>query len=140
MNIHIGADVDSGLTHAVSVTPAHAPGISQLPDLLREGDRTEFGDKKGYVNYRIKRAAHRPGACWAVALKASTRRPLTAANKRTHRRRSRMRNQAEHLLRALKCPLGYVRVRYKGSVKSAVQVCTLINPANLHLMRKRMLA
>lgn len=40
MKIHVGADVDSGLTHTVSVTAANASDISQLPDLLREGGAT----------------------------------------------------------------------------------------------------
>jgi IS5 family transposase len=63
MKIHVGADVDSGLTHTLSVTAANASDISQLPDLLREGDRAVFGDK-GYVSNPIKRAARRAGVYW----------------------------------------------------------------------------
>jgi IS5 family transposase len=60
MKIHVGADVDSGLAHTVSVTSANAPDVSQLPKLLREVGRAVFGDK-GYVDNRIKRAARKAG-------------------------------------------------------------------------------
>ena len=43
MKIHVGADVNSGLVHTVSVTPANVPDNSQLPDLLREDDRAVLG-------------------------------------------------------------------------------------------------
>ena len=36
MKIHIGADVDSGAVHSVSVTAANRADISELPNLLRE--------------------------------------------------------------------------------------------------------
>lgn len=35
MKIHVGSDVASGLVHTMSVTPANASDISQLPHLLR---------------------------------------------------------------------------------------------------------
>ena len=43
MKIHVGADINSGLVHTVSVTPANAPDISQLPNLLREEDKAVGG-------------------------------------------------------------------------------------------------
>jgi IS5 family transposase len=44
MKVHVGADVHTGVAHTVSVTPAHAADISQLPNLLREDDRLVIGD------------------------------------------------------------------------------------------------
>ena len=139
MKIHVGADVDSGLTHTVSVTAANASDISQLPDLLREGDRAVFGDK-AYVSNPIKRAARRAGVYWAVALKARKHHPLTAANRRTNRRWSRTRSRVEHIFRVIKRQFGYTRVRYKGLAKNAAQVFTLIGLTNLYLVRRRLLA
>ena len=49
MKVHVGADVNSGLVHTVSVTPANVSDINQLPQLVREDGRAVFGDK-GYVN------------------------------------------------------------------------------------------
>ena len=45
MNAHVGADVNSGLVPTVSVTPANASDINQLPLLVREGDRAVFSDR-----------------------------------------------------------------------------------------------
>lgn len=45
MKVHVGADVDSGLVHTVSVTSANVSHVSQLPNLLREDDRAVFGDR-----------------------------------------------------------------------------------------------
>ncbi len=69
MKIHVGADVNSGLAHTVSVTPANASDISQLPHLLREDDRAVFGDK-GYVN---KPYAQRPVCSGASRSRAARR-------------------------------------------------------------------
>ena len=46
MKIQIGADVDSGAVHSVSVTAANRADISELPNLLRETDRVVFGDAR----------------------------------------------------------------------------------------------
>jgi hypothetical protein len=35
MKVHVGADVNSGVVHTVSVTPANTADITELPDLLR---------------------------------------------------------------------------------------------------------
>ena len=44
MKVHVGADVNSGAVHSVSMTPANAPDISEMPNLLREDDRGVFDD------------------------------------------------------------------------------------------------
>lgn len=75
MKVHVGADVNSGLAHTVTVTPANASDISQLRYLLREDDRAVFGDK-GYVNNQYKRRARAAGVFWGVSLKAGTQHRL----------------------------------------------------------------
>ena len=82
MKMHIGTDVNSGIVHTVSVTPAHAADITQLPDLLREDDRAVFGDS-AYQKKAYKRAARKAGVYWGVSLKGSKQRPLTDTHKRT---------------------------------------------------------
>jgi len=72
MKVRLGADVNSNLVHTVSVTPANASNISELPSLLREDDRALFGDA-AYVSHRFKRAARAAGVFWGVALKAPPR-------------------------------------------------------------------
>ncbi|MBP8202192.1 MAG: IS5 family transposase [Nitrospira sp.] len=134
MKIHVGADVNSGLVHTVSVTPANASDISQLPHLLREDDRAVFGDK-GYVNNDLKRHARKAGVFWGVSLKASKQRPLSDANKRFNHRMSSIRARVEHVFRVIKRQFGYAKVRYKGIAKNAAQVFSLIGLTNLYLAR-----
>ena len=138
MKIHVGADVNSGLVHTVSVTPANASDISQLPHLLREDDRAVFGDK-GYVNNDLKRHARKAGVFWGVSLKASKQRPLSDANKRFNHRMSSIRARVEHVFRVIKRQFGYTKVRYKGIAKNAAQVFSLIGLTNLYLARGTMM-
>lgn len=138
MKIHVGADVNSGLVHTASVTPANVADITELPDLLREDDRAVFGDK-GYVNKGLKRAARKAGVYWGVALKASSKHKLTAANKRTNRAWSSVRSRVEHIFRVIKRQFGYVKVRYRGIAKNAAQVFSLIGLTNLYLARRQLM-
>lgn len=139
MKIHVGADVNSGLAHTVSVTPANASDISQMPNLLREDDRAVFGDK-GYVNNTFKRLARKAGVFWGVSLKASKQHPLTDANKRFNHRMSSIRARVEHVFRVIKRQFGYTKVRYKGIAKNAAQVFSLIGLTNLYLARRALMS
>lgn len=134
MKIHVGADVDSGLAHTVSVTPANVADITELPNLLREDDRAVFGDA-AYANNHYKRAARRAGVYWGVALKARPKSRLGASQKQRNRKHSSIRSRVEHLFRIIKCQFGYTKVRYKGLAKNAAQVFTLIGLTNLYLQR-----
>ena len=135
MKIHVGADVNSGLVHTVSLTPANASDMSQLPYLLREDDRAVFGDK-GYFNNVLKRSARQAGVFWGVSLKASKQHRLTQANKCFNHRMSSIRARVEHVFRVIKRQFGYTKVRYKGVVKNAAHVFSLIGLTNLYLARK----
>ena len=139
MKIHVGADVNSGLVHTVSVTPANASDISQLPELVREDDCAVFGDK-GYVNNQLKRLARKAGLFWGVSLKASKAHPLTEANKRFNHKMSSIRARVEHVFRVIKRQFGYTKVRYKGIAKNAAQVFSLIGLTNLYLARRALMS
>lgn len=56
VRVHEGVVVHTGVAHTVSVTPAHASYIGQLPNLLREDDRLVLGGA-GFVNDTYKRTA-----------------------------------------------------------------------------------
>jgi IS5 family transposase len=134
MKVHVGADLHTGVAHTVSVTPANAADISQLPNLLREDDRIVIGDA-GYVNDTYKRAARQAGVVWGVALKARPKRRLGSAQKRRNRKMSSLRSRVEHLFRVMKRQFGYTQTRYRGLAKNAAQVFTLIGLTNLYLKR-----
>ena len=74
MKIHIGADVDSGAVHSLSVTAANRADISELPNLLRESDQVVFGDA-GYASDEYKRGARTLGMVWRVQDKAKPKSP-----------------------------------------------------------------
>ena len=44
------------------------------------------------------------------------------------------------MFRVIKRQFGYTRTRYRGLMKNAVQVNMLVGLANLHLLRRRLLA
>ena len=113
MKVHVGADVNSGLVHTVSVTPANVSDINQLPHQVREDDRAVFGDK-GYVNNKLKRLVRKAGLFWGVSLKASKQHPLTEAKKRFNHKMSSIGARVEHVFRVIKRKFGYTKVRYKG--------------------------
>jgi IS5 family transposase len=139
MKVHVGADIKSGLVHTVSVTPANASDISQLPALLREEDRVVLGDK-GYVNNAFKKAAREAGVYWGVSLKARPKQALSTAQRKKNRQLSSARAYVEHIFRVMKRQFGYTKVRYRGLTKNAAQVFTLVGLTNLYLARREMLA
>ena len=141
MKIHIGADVDSGAVHRVSVTAANRADISELPNLLREHDQVVFGDA-GYASDEYKRGARALGMVWRVQDKAKPRgslgAALSASQKKRNRRNSAIRARVEHLFRILKRQFGYTKVRYRGLAKNTAQVMMLIGLANLYALRRRL--
>jgi transposase, IS5 family len=141
MKIHIGADVDSGAVHSVSVTAANRADISELPHLLRENDQVVFGDA-GYASDEYKRGARALGMVWRVQDKAKPKGSLGAAlsgsQKKRNRRNSGIRARVEHLFRIVKRQFGYTKVRYRGLAKNTAQVMVLIGLANLYALRRRL--
>ncbi len=138
MKVHVGADVSSGTVHTVSVTPANAPDISEMPNLLREDDRAVFGDA-AYVNKDFKRAARQAGVYWGVTLKAQPKRRLGGGQRRRNRQISSVRSRVEHVFRVMKQQFGYTKVRYRGLAKNAAQVFTLIALTNLCMKRRQLM-
>lgn len=138
MKIHVGADVNSGAAHRVTVTAANEADISELPNLLRADDTVIFGDA-GYTSDSYKRGARHLGLRWCVNDK---RKPghgnLSSTQRKRNRRYSRVRARVEHLFRILKCQFGYRKVRYKGLAKNASQVMSLMALANLYLLRRQL--
>jgi IS5 family transposase len=141
MKIDMGADVDSGAAHSVSVTAAHRADISELPNLLRESDQVVFGDA-GYASDEYKRGARALGMVWRVQDKAKPKGSLGAAlsgsQKKRNRRNSAIRARVEHLFRIVKRQFGYTKVRYRGLAKNTAQVMVLIGLANLYALRRRL--
>ncbi|MDP0589646.1 MAG: IS5 family transposase [Candidatus Endonucleobacter bathymodioli] len=133
MKIHVGADVNSGTAHTVTVTSANKADIGELPALLRKEDEVIFDDA-GYTSDTYKRGARCLGLHWKVNDKRKPRKGnLSSSQRKRNRQQSKIRARVEHLFRILKCQFGYRKVRYRGLEKNRVQVMSLMAMANLYL-------
>lgn len=139
MKVHVGADVNSGVVHSVTVTAANRPDIAELPKLLREGDEVIFGDS-GYASQDYKRGARAMGLRWCVQDKSSHARKLSSSQRKKNRQQSSIRARVEHVFRVIKRQFAYTKVRYRGLAKNAAQVKMLVGLANLYMLRGRLLA
>jgi hypothetical protein len=74
MQVPVGAYVNSGVVHTVSVT-ADAPDIGELSSLLREDDRAVFG-YVAYMRKRFNRAARAAGGFWVWPWRRHRNAPL----------------------------------------------------------------
>jgi IS5 family transposase len=139
MKVHIGADVDSGAVHSVTVTPANTADISELPKLLREDDQAVFADA-GYASDEYKRGARHLGIHWYVNDKRKPKQDLSPKQRKRNRKQSSVRARVEHIFRIIKCQFGFRKARYRGLTKNASQVNLLVGLANLYLLRRQLMA
>ena len=150
MKIHIGADVDSGATHSVSVTAANRADISELPNLLRENDQVMFGDA-GYASDEYKRGARALGWSGASRTRPSQRACpwLEQGAAADGALRQPEETQPEEFRHSGACRAsvpdrqaavrGYPKARYRGLAKNTAQVMVLIGLANLYALRRRLI-
>ena len=79
--------------------------------------------------------AEAAGVLWAVKAKAKPGCPLSISQRRRNRRFGKIRAKVEHVFRVLKCPVRR-KARYRGLLKNAAQVFSLLALANLYLARR----
>ena len=135
MKAHIGVDASSGLVHTAGVTSGSVHDAKVMDRLIRDDDTAVYGDK-GYASDARRQAAEAAGVLWAVKEKAQAGRRLTARQRSRNRRVGKVRAKVEHVFRVVKCQFGYRKVRYRGLVKNAAQVFSLLALANLYLARR----
>lgn len=135
--IHIGTDINSNVIHSATVTPANEADINELPKLLRKDDKVVFADA-GYTSDTYKRGARSLGMSWKVNDKRKPKKNMSSSQKKQNRKNSQIRARVEHCFRVIKCQFGYKKASYKGLVKNAVQVFTLLGLANLYMLRGRL--
>ena len=135
MKAHIGVDAKSGLVHTAGVTTGSVHDATVMDRLIRDDDTAVYGDK-GYASGPKKHAAEAAGVLWAVKEKAKPGHRLTARQRALNRRFGKVCAKVEHVFRVVKCQFGYRKVRYRGLVKNAAQVFSLLALANLYLARR----
>jgi IS5 family transposase len=137
MKLHVGTDVH-GLVHHVRATDAAAADITQLPALLHGTERVLYGDQAYW------KEEHRLGwtlssGPYRVNRRGTKTHPLTRAQQRINRARSRHRARGEHAFHAVKRLWGFTKVRYRGLAKNAARAYAMFALANLYLVRRRLL-
>lgn len=142
MKAHIGVDVESGLVHTVTTTPANMGDVTEVTKLLHGKEKTVYADA-GYQGAE-KRAAKR-GRTWYIAakrgrVKAMPEGELKEAVKHTEHMKAAVRSKVEHPFRVVKRQFGYQKVRFRGLFKNTAQVLTLFALSNLWMARRTLLA
>jgi IS5 family transposase len=142
MKAHIGVDVDSGLVHTVTTTPANESDVAQVEDLLHGKEEVVHGDA-GYTGAekRVKRKRIK----WHIAAKRSVvkkikRTRLKRATEKLETLKAKVRARVEHPFRVVKRQFGFMKVRFKGLAKNTAQVITLFALSNLWMARKQLMA
>ena len=142
MKAHIGVDVDSGLVHTVTTTPANESDVAQVEDLLHGKEEVVHADA-GYTGAekRVKRKRIK----WHIAAKRSVvkkikRAKLKRATEKLETLKAKLRARVEHPFRVVKRQFGFMKVRFKGLAKNTAQVITLFALSNLWMARKQLLA
>ncbi len=142
MKAHIGVDVESGLVHTVTTTPANVGDVTEVDKLLHGKEKTVYADA-GYQGAQ-KRASKR-GRTWYIAakrgrVKAMPEGELKEAVKHTEHMKAAVRSKVEHPFRVVKRQFGYQKVRFKGLAKNTAQVLILFALSNLWMARRTLLA
>ena len=142
MKAHIGVDVDSGLVHTVTTTPANESDVAQAEGLLHGNEEVVHADA-GYTGAekRVKRKRIK----WHIAAKRSVvkkikRAKLKRATEKLETLKAKLRARVEHPFRVVKRQFGFMKVRFKGLAKNTAQVITLFALSNLWMARKQLLA
>jgi IS5 family transposase len=136
MKAHVGTDL-RGIVHSLTTTAAHVAEITQLPHLLHGQEQVLHGDQAYWSEFhRACAAAH--GVRYRVNRRGTHQRPLTAAQRRTNRRRSQARARGEHAFHVVKRLWGFTKVRYRGLAKNTVRLFAAFALANLYLLRRQL--
>lgn len=137
MKLHIGADVQSGLSHSGEISTASVHDAVVADALLHGAESIAFGDR-GYASANrsldAPRAAH--DVLWATPFKRKKGQDLTDEQRRINRLVSSLRAPIEHVFRIIKRQFGYVRTRYRGLYKNGQQLFTLLALTNIFIARR----
>ena len=144
MKAHIGADVESGLVHTVTTTPANVADVAETSKLLHGEEQSVHGDA-GYTGADRREELEGCEAEFHIAakrgkIKALPEGELKEATKDLEYIKAAIRARVEHPFRVLKRQFGYQKVRFKGLAKNTAQIVMLFALSNLWLVRKKLLA
>ena len=139
MKAHIGVDTDSSLVHTVRCTSGNKHDINQAHRLLYCHEKSVWGDA-GHQGVE-KPPSTDPAVTCHVALRLSKRKTLKQDSEvgetldKAEKCKAGIRAKVEHPFRVIKRQFGYMKARYRGLKKNAVQSATLFALSNLWMVR-----
>ena len=140
MRVHIATDPLHGYVHALVSTPANTSEVKVAPQLLREDDRTVYGDA-GYLKleryvtdgiereYRINRQIGTFKRHYNDSLSWQE-------EKKLERRKSSVRGKIEYVFHVVKDIFHWRKARYDGILKNHCHACLLFANANLYMLAR----
>ena len=121
---HVKADAESKLIETFTVTDAAVHDSNALETLLTVGDPTTYVDS-AYAGPRCEAVFQRHGVEAKVIERAHRNRPLTPAQRRRNRAKSRVRARVEHVFGAMTMSLRASWNRCVGKVRNAGAVAMM---------------
>ena len=142
MKAHIGVDVDSGLVHTVSTTPANEADVEIVDQLLHGKEKVVYGDS-GYTG--AAQRVPRKKISWQIAKKRGSVQkmkegPRKEAVVQAEHLKASIRAKVEHPFRVIKRQFGLLKVRFRGLDKNTAHITTLFALSNLWMVRRQLLA
>ena len=136
MKMHAGVDAKSGLIHSTVYTPANAPDVKQVGELLHGQEKEVWGDAgyRGAYKYAGSAGKH---IRWSIAMRPSDRRALDKKKEtnrllvKIERVNAGIRAKVEHVFHVIKNIFGYDKARYRGIYKNASRLTELATMHNL---------
>lgn len=138
MKAHLGVDSRSKLIHSVAATAANVHDSQALPWLLHGDERRVWGDS-AYTGQTAALRACAPHAQDFTHRKGRRSQPLSAAERATNRRKSRVRARVEHPIGVIKRVFGFTKVCYRGLAKNTHRLVVACALANLFMARRQIL-
>ena len=138
MKAHIGVGSKTKLIHSVAATAANVHDSQLLPDLLH-GEETRVWGDSAYSGQKETIYEHAPNASDFTNKKGCRNRPLSEAERRKNRNKSKVRARVEHPFLIIKRIFGFNKVRYRGLDKNANRLFMACGLANLFMARRHLL-
>jgi len=137
LKLHVGTDT-KGIAHTVVVTTAKTHDSQLLEELLHGQEKVIYGDR-AYINQAKQQEFAEAGVLWGINRRGRRNAPLSEADRKWNRRRSKVRARVEHIFQVIKQLWGHRKVRYRGLAKNEAHYFSLLALANLYLVRKKLL-
>jgi IS5 family transposase len=138
MKAHVGVDSKTKIIHTAVATAANVADSTVLPELLHGEETRVWGDQA----YRGQTEVIRE--CAPLAQDHTHRRyryknGIDEEERAKNRTKSSVRSKVEHPFQVMKLKFGFVKLRYRGLKKNALQLFVICGLVNLFLSRRKLL-